>query len=226
LNEIYKAQKASLEMNQKYMEEQYNKKAKPTVYAENMLVWMHNDIRKIGECSKFRNEFLKTPFKIIKVVGTHNLKLQNTVTGKILKNLVHVDRVKHMIPRDSVSEDLESEKAKSASPNGQSETLESPDEKETEKSTVNDSVQNSEMQEKNGVRNPNEHADNVYEVEKLLRMKGVGPYRMYLVRWKKINGQQDNDSWVRVDDISPVLVQKFHEKFTMTGKLQAQYRRK
>src|ERR1051325_944120 len=94
------AQLVSLEMNQRNMETEYNKKARPTVYKEGMLVWMPNDIRKIGECSKFRNEYLKTPFKIVKVIGTHNLKLQNTETGKVLKNEVHIDRVKHFTPRE------------------------------------------------------------------------------------------------------------------------------
>ena len=32
--------------------------------------------------------------------GTHNVRLQNTVTGKIMKNPVHVDRIQHLVERE------------------------------------------------------------------------------------------------------------------------------
>ena len=166
------------------MEEAYNKHSKPTVYTEGKKVWMHNDIRKIGECSILRNEFLKTPFKIIQVVRTHNLKLQNTVTGKIMKNLVHVDRVKHVINRktDDTKTDesmgLVTQQEDTSEQEQQSTSVQTTlqQHKESENTTITPTKEETH----DGKTTPevpivNNHLpiDNVYEVEKLVKQRPV-----------------------------------------------------
>jgi hypothetical protein len=68
--------------------------------------------------------------------------------------------------------------------------------------------------------------DNVFLVERLLKVKGTGANRMYLVRWKKTGDRKEKDSWIPMKDISDYAIQKFHEKKTQSGKTRMIYRRK
>src|SRR5207244_3422484 len=91
---LYKAQDISLKMNQDDMVKRYDAKTKPTEFQKDDIVYLRNDVKKVGECGKFRPEFLRVPYKITEVVSRHNVRLQNTESGKNVRNLVHVDRVK------------------------------------------------------------------------------------------------------------------------------------
>jgi hypothetical protein len=73
---------------------------------------------------------------------------------------------------------------------------------------------------------PDKPTDNVFLVERLLKVKGTGATRMYLVRWKKTGDQKEKDSWIPMKDISDYAIQKFHEKKTQSGKTRVIYRRK
>jgi Chromo (CHRromatin Organisation MOdifier) domain len=63
----------------------------------------------------------------------------------------------------------------------------------------------------------------VYEVEKLRKVKGNGKNRQYLVQWKQ-GDKPYKDSWVRATEITPDLIEKFHEKYTTAGKLRKDYK--
>src|SRR5207245_10401631 len=56
---LYKAQDISLKMNQDSMVQRYNAKARPTKFVVGEEVYLKNEVKKVGECGKFRPEFIR-----------------------------------------------------------------------------------------------------------------------------------------------------------------------
>jgi Chromo (CHRromatin Organisation MOdifier) domain len=69
------------------------------------------------------------------------------------------------------------------------------------------------------------HANDVYDVEKLIKTKGSGTSKQYLVRWKKIDDRSFPDEWIKKDDITQNLIDEYHQRYTMDGNLRRELRR-
>jgi hypothetical protein len=137
-------------------------------------VRLHNDVKKVGECSKFGNEFLKTPFRIVELNGTHSVRLQNTVTGKIMKTSVHVDRIQYLAEKELPTH--------SKVTDGSTPTMcTSPtlDHQGSAQSIAKEVIKTSQESQDEPILPSNLHnqwtnIDNVYAVRKLLKIKGTG----------------------------------------------------
>jgi hypothetical protein len=79
LSKLMKAQQKIIETNKKNSIAKYNKKTRPTMYNDGDLVYLRNDGSKVGECSKFRREYLG-PYVVLRVLSAHSVKLQTPRT--------------------------------------------------------------------------------------------------------------------------------------------------
>jgi hypothetical protein len=73
--------------------------------------------------------------------------------------------------------------------------------------------------QRNRLRSPTTHiTDNVFEIERIVKARGSGDKRMYLVRWKKSPGDKFKDSWVAARDVTQFAIDKFNERIAASRK--------
>ena len=217
LQRLHEAHKKCREMNSASSNAAYNKKTNPTVYTEGMLVYLYNDAKKPGICAKLQKEF-NGPYRIKKIIGEHGAKLENVANKKVLKHPVHIDRLK------KVHEGMRSNSQGSAEEEptgGQSVAVMKLDKEEQhEKDSLPQTIQPEEQgQAKWDITNE------VFEVDRLLRVKGTGANRKYLVKWKQDGSVPYKDSWIIWSDITKDAIDNFHVTHTHGGAVRAQYRR-
>jgi hypothetical protein len=227
LHRVWEAQKEIISINKKSSMKKYNKNVRPTTYKEGDMVYLRNDGTTVGECSKFRKEYIG-PYQVVKVLSEHSIKILNMKNNKILKNPVHIDRLKHVKGQRKIDEE-EQELITSGTPSQANET---PNEilpstggemenNHEENNTTDELEEETTSDEEQSWNIENE----VYEVERLLKVKGMGNNKQYLVKWKK-GKEKFKDSWVKASDITPNLIELFHKKFTAAGKLRKEFQRK
>jgi hypothetical protein len=225
LSRLMQAQQKIIEVNKRNSSTKYNKKVRPTTYKDGDLVYLRNDGSKVGECSKFRREYLG-PYAVVKVLSEHSLKLQNANNKKILKNPIHVDRVKHAHAKPvTAAKNKESTEVEEVKDYGQT-----PAEVEEVKAESSEHVEPEEQtvaeKEENGQNKSFRVENDVYEVKKLVGVKGSGAGKQYKVRWKKKPGDKFADQCVKKDDITENLIEEFHRTHTLDGKVRSQFRKK
>jgi hypothetical protein len=67
--------------------------------------------------------------------------------------------------------------------------------------------------------------DGVYDIERIVNVRGTGRNRKYLVKWKPIGTEKFKDSWVAEKDVTQLAIDKFHERKTTSGHTRAEFRR-
>ena len=91
---MYQVQRETDAQARKAMKEKYDMtKARPEVFTEGMLVYLHDNVLKGDQVRKTTNVW-RGPFKIIENNSEHSVRLSDIYTGEILKSLIHVDRLK------------------------------------------------------------------------------------------------------------------------------------
>ena len=237
LQRLYKAQDTCRQMCTEASVNIHNKKAKPYPYAEGMLVYLKNEAKKPGVSAKLQLEYIG-PYKLIKKFSDHSFSVENVATGKLVRNQIHVDRMKPVKEIKTKNYNDAGQKMAEKTPleevpgpDAPGEVSVEPDEKiDTTQITNNhndnggDSTQHGPVAESHqspwGVR------DDVYIVERLTKVRGPMGNREYLVKWAPINGVRSRDSWIRGEDITPSAINAFYEKHTQAGKLRKQFQRR
>jgi hypothetical protein len=239
LQRLYKAQDKCRRMCTEPGVDKYNKKAKSFPYAEGMLVYIKNEAKKPGISAKLQPEYVG-PYKLVKQLSEHSFSAENVAKNKMLANSVHTDRMKPVREFKQRKKNRQNEEDADAPGDGAEDPaeaenpidtgldtgvqVEQADEKEDETAEVQeppggliDSAGSS--QPAWGISN------NVYTVERLLKVRGAMGSREYLVKWAPINGVQDSNSWVRAENITPSAIQAFYERHTLAGKVRKGYQR-
>jgi hypothetical protein len=235
---VIEAQRKCKLLNNEESRSRYDRLARPFAVQEGMLVYLYNDAKKQGLSSKLQQEFTG-PYKILEVLSEHSVKLRNEKNQKILRHPVHVDRLKPMVERISEEREVETETVpESVHPGIESgPSLDEQSRTVTESATLLDKVpqQFQEMSQlaqeivTPGLRHPSAEvsddegiqidvpkrtriSDNVYEIEGILRSKGYGNNRKYLVKWKDSPTEKFKDSWVAAHDVTQLAIDKFNER--------------
>src|SRR5207245_1121740 len=198
---LYKAQDISLKMNQDSMVQRYNAKARPTNFVVGDEVYLKNEVKKVGECGKFRPEFLRIPYKITEILSRHNLRLQNTETGKMMKNVVHIDRVKRRHKRpQTTNEQPEIIRDRVVKPDKQDRTK--------TKKQINQKV----------------GSGTTGRSTVVIAQEGTGEYTKYLVQTTNNHGKVTK-RWRDNTKVSPETIAEYHRRFTLQGKPRRRHRR-
>ena len=106
INVINKVQQKVIARNELKMTEAYNKKfARPYYdgYRIGQKVWLKHEPTVQNVSAKFKRTYLPDIFKVISIDSFGNLQLQNCNTGKMMKNVVHVDRVHPHVERKELN---------------------------------------------------------------------------------------------------------------------------
>jgi hypothetical protein len=245
---IWKAQEQCKRLNNEESKERVNRNVRPFKIQQGMKVYLRNDAKKTGVSQKLQKEFLG-PYEIVDVLSEHSVRLRCLANRKILKYPVHVDRIKPVMERidEDVeeSDDLVEKEPGTGSPvNSQQDELSgemglaTPD---LTSSSVLNSVdtgtrmghtdsQTSHPLARDDGREQQTNArddvgDDVYEIERIVNMKGSGENRQYLVKWKDSPDEKFKNTWVLAKDVTQAAIDKFHERKTSSGKTRAAFRK-
>jgi hypothetical protein len=250
---ILEAQTKCREMNNEEVKRKANKDARPFQARKGMRVYLRNDSKKTGISQKLQKEFTG-PYEIVDVLSNHSLRLRNLSNKKILKHPIHVDRVKPVVERlDEVTEssdlvdlveggigrspgDIQQDKlvgvGRETGPAGPDLPIESsPTNRATPRgilkdtTTLSTSAARTDGGESKTVHFGDDITDDVYEIERIINVKGSGDSMKYLVKWRDTPTEKFTNSWVSAKDVTQSAIDRFHERKTKTGKTRAVFRR-
>ena len=185
----------------------YDSKVRPHTYYVGQTVWLHDPVKKEGECTKIRRRW-KGPLTISEKIGDYNVKLVNAATNKVLERIVHVDRLKPCYLPDTEERVNKSE---------ESETEEE-EEEELGKDEIKQAITRDlkESQEITNGKEPTESSEEYFLAKKILKQKTVQGTKWYLIRWEDENSE---NTWSKESDVTDALLKAWHRTHTKKGKL-------
>ncbi len=224
----------NIRYNQENFTERYNDKVRPHTYYKGEVVFLHDPVRKEGECSKLRRPF-RGPYSILEMVGTQNAKLINTRTGKQIERMVHVDRLKPCYLRDTLDavNDRE-ERILQRRQDGQPTPANTDAQDQEPKGTTPDELPpRTTLTEEDQIETDNDLTQSYnplkeqpvagtapdqeyYAAEKILRQKKLAGKTWYLIRWVQDKAE---DSWTLATDVTQGLVDRWLVTHTKEGTL-------
>jgi RNase H-like domain found in reverse transcriptase/Reverse transcriptase (RNA-dependent DNA polymerase)/Integrase zinc binding domain/Integrase core domain len=228
LSRLLTAQQKIIETNKQSSVKKYNKNTRPTVYKEGELVYLRNDGTKIGECTKFRKEYLG-PYRVVRLLSDHSLKLLNTKNDKVLKNPIHIDRVKHAGCSSTKSDSpLTAPAASDATPADVTPAVRVKRAKPTPlpRATDKNLVEDVRMNAQKWYAEDSQETNDVFEIVKLLKTRGSGKNKQYLVQWAPINGEKFPHQWIMQDNITKNALDEYHLTHTLDGKIRSTFKNK
>ena len=186
-------------------------------------MYLENSAKKPGVSAKLQPEYIG-PFRLVKKTSDHSFIVENIKTGKKLRNPVHVDRMKAVRERKPFEKRKGPESEKGPPREIADTQTKSSDESESSPITPENTEQPQEFDQETVQLNWGIGND-VYQVERLLKVKGGPGKRQFLVKWKEGQGFEKN-SWVNMEDISQSAIDAFYRTHTVAGKLRKEYQRK
>jgi hypothetical protein len=231
-----------------------NRNMRPFQVKKDMKVYLRNDVKKQGVSHKLQKEFIG-PYEIVEVLSDHSLKLRNLANKKVLKHPVHVDRVKPVIERmEDISEEdpalvegnaecatASTRDIQDGSSEGDTDVMNPdptclqnpPDGGTTPRSILKDTSTKhdnpaaaGDVEAKKQVHFDDNITDDVYEIERIVNVKGTGQNKKYLVKWKDSPTEKFKNTWVAAEDVTQAAIDRFHERRTSSGKTRAAFRKR
>jgi RNA:NAD 2'-phosphotransferase (TPT1/KptA family) len=212
---IEKVTTENIKINQEEFKRLYDAKVRPCKYHIGQMVFLHDPIKKEGECTKIRRPW-RGPFSIKELVGDHNAKLINLENGKEIERLVHIDRLKRcylQTTREEMNnEDIETGKIDMETERGTGTREET---RKQNRTKGENTTRNFENQDTTGT-SEEEVDGEYYSAEKILKQKKINGKTWYLIKWAE---KKDENSWVKYEDTTEALRELFYKTHTKEGKL-------
>ena len=181
-------------------------------------------------------------YLLLEKLSEHSFRAKNVAKDKLIKNPIHIDRMKLVkIPKDMEGKGenvdptptkeeekiVATEQPVPAAPGGPTVPKNPTEDNAENRTTRNDeegqmyddgqspslATNSIKVDQGWGITN------NVYNVERLVKVRGSTGNREYLLRWAPINGARSRDSWVKAEDITPSAINAFYDRHTMAGKV-------
>jgi hypothetical protein len=188
----------------------HDKRAVDPQYVVGDLVWLFSPKIPVGLSPKFYKKW-RGPYYITEIGPNFTYKLRDGETNKVMRSLVHANRLKRFFDPKDRSYENEKTNTPSRTPNTRPMDQHVNDTEETPTSQSQQSVQDDNLNHQPDHTLPQ---DNWGEVERLLKASRGQGKKWYRVKWK----DKSPSTWVPEEHISDNLKREFHIKHTYSGK--------
>lgn len=219
---VFKTHKLKMEEYQQQMKENYDKKIrKQHHYKIGEKVFLKDNVGQVGQSRKLLPEYLNVEYEIVEM-DSHNVKLKDTATGKILQAKIHKDRIKPCFSQESntgqvlENEDKDRGGRDATAPNVQS-SPRPPDQMKppnAEGATVS----------KERESTSSEQQDGFTREYKIVEQKNSGERSRFRLQWKDLEGRHRSE-WQNIDEVDRNLLQKWRLRHGLSGRVLARYKR-
>ena len=235
---IQKVHKEKLEEGQTEMKRRYDENIrKMHTYKKGDKVYLKDPVGVPNVSKKLQAVYYPDVFEIIEVESEHNVRLRNIEKNEILKNPVHVDRIKARIDRESIGNQA-SEQTKNPEYT-EAAQAEEEDLSETEPTRAADNlhwgtslptVQGDEEPRTRAVRkvtkNTVEQPETVSKTTyKIIRQKGFGDNRTFQVQWKRPDGKYQS-TWDDCSNLTKEMIENWERVKGKCGRTLKEFRRR
>ncbi|XP_069128992.1 uncharacterized protein [Argopecten irradians] len=207
---------------------QHDKNAKNPDFRIGERVWLHCKRVPIGLSPKLCQKWVG-PFYITNAMDNHRFKIRNCQTHKVVKSLVHANRLKRYISPElrPTNPPEGSDENQDANP----ELIDDSDvESDQEVNATNDASQSSQgLDDTDSTNRPivtqqksGDSASNSLTVDRIICCKPSNKVKWYRVKWK----EQRETSWVKEEALHPHLIREFHIQKTQRGTMKKKNRNK
>ena len=206
--------------HQSAMKERFDKTAQDPTYKPGDLVWLRQFKTREGISPKLMDKF-DGPYYVTHQSSPSNYNVRHAKTNVAITYPIHASRMKRFYGHDNATENQE-EVADAATRALQppSQTPWGTDDRETHAERALIPPEPGQLAEGEKV----EQFDGKWHpVTKLLATKVMARQRYYRVQWADTTAPP---TWLRQENIAPLLIREFHIKRTQTGKMRRQFRRR
>jgi hypothetical protein len=219
---VFKTHKLKMEEYQQQMKENYDKKIrKQHNYKIGEKVFLKDNVGQVGQSRKLLPEYLNVEYEIVEM-DSHNVKLKDTATGKILQAKIHKDRIKPCFNQESDTGQVSENEGKdriwrdATAPNVQSsprppDQLKPPN---AEGAVASEERKSMSSEQQNGFR----------KEYKIVEQKNSGDRSRFRLQWKDLEGRHRSE-WQNIDEVDRNLPEKWRLRHGLSGRVLTRYKR-